>query len=118
MAFNSSAFLETVPNSSGVYRMFNSENTIIYIGKAKNLKKRLSSYFQKDHISIKTQKLVSNIDHIEFTVTFSEAEALILENNLIKEFQPKYNILLKDDKQYPYIEISSHEHPILKIARK
>lgn len=117
MAFNSSAFLETVPNSSGVYRMFNSENTIIYIGKAKNLKKRLSSYFQKDHISIKTQKLVSNIDHIEFTVTFSEAEALILENNLIKEFQPKYNILLKDDKSYPYILITKDEHPRIMMFR-
>lgn len=117
MAFNSSAFLETVPNSSGVYRMFNSENTIIYIGKAKNLKKRLSSYFQKDHISIKTQKLVSNIDHIEFTVTFSEAEALILENNLIKEFQPKYNILLKDDKSYPYILITKDEHPRIMMYR-
>lgn len=117
MTFNSSAFLETVPNSSGVYRMFNSENTIIYIGKAKNLKKRLSSYFQKDHISIKTQKLVSNIDHIEFTVTFSEAEALILENNLIKEFQPKYNILLKDDKSYPYILITKDEHPRIMMYR-
>lgn len=117
MAFNSSAFLETVPNSSGVYRMFNSENTIIYIGKAKNLKKRLSSYFQKDYISIKTQKLVSNIDHIEFTVTFSEAEALILENNLIKEFQPKYNILLKDDKSYPYILITKDEHPRIMMFR-
>lgn len=117
MAFNSSSFLETVPNSSGVYRMFNSENTIIYIGKAKNLKKRLSSYFQKDHISIKTQKLVSNIDHIEFTVTFSEAEALILENNLIKEFQPKYNILLKDDKSYPYILITKDEHPRIMMYR-
>lgn len=117
MAFNSSAFLETVPNSSGVYRMFNSENTIIYIGKAKNLKKRLSSYFQKDHISIKTQKLVSNIEHIEFTVTFSEAEALILENNLIKEFQPKYNILLKDDKSYPYILITKDEHPRIMMYR-
>lgn len=117
MAFDSSAFLETVPNSSGVYRMFNSENAIIYIGKAKNLKKRLSSYFQKDHISIKTQKLVANIDHIEFTVTFSETEALILENNLIKEFQPKYNILLKDDKSYPYILITKDEHPRIMMYR-
>ncbi|MGN1393750.1 MAG: excinuclease ABC subunit UvrC [Succinivibrionaceae bacterium] len=115
--FDSSAFLATVPHSSGVYRMYNSVNTIIYIGKAKDLKKRLSQYFLKDVNSLKTLKLVSNISHIEFTVTFSESEALILECNLIKKFSPKYNILLKDDKSYPYIFLSEGKHPRINSHR-
>ncbi len=111
MSFDAVAFLATVPHSSGVYRMFNVENTIIYIGKAKDLRKRLGQYFQKELPNIKTKQLVAHIDHIEFTVTFSETEALILENNLIKEFQPKYNILLRDDKSYPFILVTDEQHP-------
>lgn len=111
MAFDSAAFLATVPHSSGVYRMFNSENTIIYIGKARDLRKRLGQYFLKDLPNLKTIALVSKIEHIEFTVTFSETEALILECNLIKQYQPRYNILLRDDKSYPYILVSDEKHP-------
>lgn len=117
MAFDSEAFLATVPHSSGVYRMFNDAGIIIYIGKAKDLKKRLSQYFQKELTSVKTIKLVQNIDHIEFTVTFSESEALVLECNLIKQYQPKYNILLKDDKSYPYIFVSEGMHPRISSHR-
>lgn len=117
MAFDSAAFLEQVPHRSGVYRMFNSENVIIYIGKARDLKKRLSSYFRKDADSLKTRRLVASIDHIEYTVTFSETEALILECNLIKEYQPRYNILLRDDKSYPYILVSGGRHPRIASVR-
>lgn len=109
--FDSKAFLATVPTRPGCYRMYNSSDTIIYVGKAKNLKQRLSSYFQKNVNSAKTKALVSNIHHIEFTVTFSETEALILENNLIKANLPRYNILLRDDKSYPYIRLSIGAHP-------
>lgn len=112
-SFDSKAFLATVPTRPGCYRMYDSNDIIIYVGKAKNLKQRLSSYFQKNLSSAKTKALVSNIDHIEFTVTFSETEALILENNLIKTNLPRYNILLRDDKGYPYIRLSAGAHPAL-----
>ncbi len=115
--FNAEEFLETVPHSSGVYRMFNAANIIIYIGKARDLKKRLSQYFLKEVNSIKTKTLVSHIDHIEFTVTFSESEALILECNLIKQYLPKYNILLRDDKSYPFIFMSEGKHPRIESHR-
>ena len=115
--FDATSFLATVPHSSGVYRMFNAEGTIIYIGKARDLRKRLSQYFLKDVVSLKTKTLVSHIDHIEFTVTFSESEALILECNLIKEFQPRYNILLRDDKSYPFIYLSDGKHPRVESHR-
>ena len=118
MAFNYQEFLPTVPHVSGVYRMFNSENVIIYVGKARDLRKRLSQYFLKDLPNQKTKTLVSKIDHIEFTVTFSETDALLLESNLIKEFQPQYNILLRDDKSYPYILLTtSHPHPRISMHR-
>lgn len=109
--FDYKEFLRTVPNKPGCYCMFDSKGTIIYVGKAKDLKKRLSSYFLKNVSSSKTQALVENICKIEVTVTFSETEALLLENNLIKQYQPKYNILLRDDKSYPYIFLSQSEHP-------
>lgn len=92
--------------------MYSDENTVIYVGKAKDLKKRLSSYFLKE-VNLKTRALIAHIHHIEFTVTFSEAEALILENNLIKKYQPHYNILLRDDKTYPYLVLSKDKHPRL-----
>lgn len=111
MTFDSSAFLKHVTNKPGVYRMYDEHQTVIYVGKAKNLKNRLSSYFQKNVSSVKTKALVAQIANIEVIVTDSETEALILENNLIKEFQPKYNILLRDDKSYPYILVTDHKHP-------
>ncbi|OUS32814.1 excinuclease ABC subunit C [Thalassotalea sp. 42_200_T64] len=111
--FDHKAFLSTVTEQSGVYRMYNVEQTVIYVGKAKDLKKRLSSYFRKDVGSVKTRALVGHITAIDVTVTHTEGEALILENNFIKKYQPKYNVLLRDDKSYPYLLISAHKHPKL-----
>ncbi|MCB5227399.1 excinuclease ABC subunit UvrC [Alishewanella sp. 16-MA] len=115
--FDSKAFLATVPQQPGVYRMFNQGGIVIYVGKAKVLKKRLSSYFRTTVDSVKTRALVGQIASIEFTLTHSETEALILENNLIKQYLPKYNILLRDDKSYPYILLTSHRHPRISSHR-
>ncbi|WP_448549785.1 excinuclease ABC subunit UvrC [Thalassotalea fusca] len=117
LQFDAKAFLASVTEQAGVYRMYDSEQTVIYVGKAKDLKKRLSSYFRKDVGSTKTKALVKQICAIDVTVTHTESEALILENNYIKKYQPKYNILLRDDKSYPYILISSHKHPRLSAHR-
>lgn len=108
-AFDAKAFLRTVPNRPGCYRMYGDKDQVIYVGKAKDLKKRLSSYFMKREQNRKTTALVSHIKKIEFTVTFSESEALILENELIKKYQPHYNILLRDDKSYPYLHLTSDQ---------
>lgn len=116
ISFDYRSFLKTVPNRPGSYQMYSDENTVIYVGKAKDLKKRLSSYFLKD-VNKKTLALISHIHHIEFTITFSEAEALILENNLIKKYQPHYNILLRDDKSYPYLILTKGKHPALHYYR-
>lgn len=97
--------------------MYNAEAAVIYVGKAKDLKKRLLSYFRSKVDSDKTRALVSNIDKIDVTVTHTETEALILEHNYIKQYQPKYNVLLRDDKSYPYIFLSSHKHPRLSLHR-
>jgi len=105
-AFDSKAFLKTVTSKPGVYRMYDAEDKLLYVGKAKNLKNRISSYFRNTGLTPKTQVLVTHIDHIEVVVTHTEAEALILESNLIKEFHPRYNISMRDDKSYPYIYIS------------
>lgn len=109
--FVPSVFLKSVPHKPGVYRMMNSQDVVIYVGKAKDLKKRLSSYFRTNVDGAKTRALVSQINQVEFTVTNTETEALILENNLIKQFMPKYNVLLRDDKSFPYILITDHKHP-------
>ncbi len=109
--FDHRAFLKTVPDLPGVYRMYNDQDTIIYVGKAKNLSNRLHSYFVANLVSPKTKALVSNIHHIEYTVTPSESDALILEQNLIKEHRPRYNILLRDDKSYPYILVTKEPYP-------
>lgn len=97
--------------------MYNAEAEVIYVGKAKDLKKRLSSYFRKTVDREKTRALVSNIARIDVTVTHTETEALILEHNYIKQYLPKYNVLLRDDKSYPYIFISAHQHPRLSLHR-
>ena len=115
--FDSEAFINSVTEQAGVYRMYNGEQTVIYVGKAKQLKKRLASYFRKDVGSVKTQALVKQICAIDVTVTHTEGEALILENNYIKKYQPKYNILLRDDKSYPYLLITDHKHPKLGLHR-
>ncbi len=117
-AFDASAFLKTVTDRPGVYRMFSAANDIIYVGKASNLKNRLSSYFQKNIDSAKTRVLVSQIADVQVTVTASAGEALLLEHNLIKEHRPRYNVVLRDDKSYPYIFISMRdEYPRISYQR-
>lgn len=110
--------LEKLPDEPGVYKMLNDEGEIIYIGKAKSLKKRVKQYFQKNYQhSTRTKKLLEKIDDIKFTAVDSELEAIILENNLIKQFLPKYNVIMKDDKNYVYIKITKEEFPQIKIVR-
>lgn len=116
-SFNEQRFLQQVTSHPGVYQMLDSEGMILYVGKAGNLKKRLSSYFRKQGLSIKNQSLVSQIADIKVIVTNSETEALILENNLIKQHRPRYNILLRDDKTYPYIHLTAEKYPRLKFYR-
>lgn len=115
--FNAKAFLSTVTSQPGVYRMYDATGTVIYVGKAKDLKKRLSSYFRSQVGSRKTEALVSNIQQIDVTVTHTETEALLLEHNYIKLYQPRYNVLLRDDKSYPYIFLSGDSHPRLAMHR-
>ena len=106
------SFLKTLPISAGVYQYFDKHDTILYIGKAKNLKKRISSYFHKEHSDYgKTRVLVTKIERIEYIVVASEVDALLLENNLIKKLQPRYNVMLKDDKTYPWICIKNERFP-------
>nr|WP_313408883.1 excinuclease ABC subunit UvrC [Pseudomonas sp.] len=116
-SFDSSAFLATCSGRPGVYRMFDGESRLLYVGKAKNLKKRLSSYFRKTGQAPKTAALVARIAQIETTITGNETEALLLEQTLIKEWRPPYNILLRDDKSYPYVFLSDGEFPRLGIHR-
>lgn len=107
-----------IPKDPGIYKYFGANNDIIYIGKAKNLRKRVSSYFNKTFTGYKTHELVINISRIEFTIVDSEQDAFLLENSLIKEFQPKYNINLKDDKSYPFIVIKKEPFPRVFLTRK
>ena len=108
--------LANTPELPGSYQMKDKDGVIIYVGKAKNLKRRLSSYFRRT-VTGKTKMLVENIADFEYIVTSSELESLILEITLIKKYNPKYNILLKDDKSYPYIEFTNEKYPVLKIVR-
>ena len=108
--------IKTVPNLPGSYQFKNKDGVIIYVGKAKNLKKRLASYFTGSHDE-KTSRLVLNITDFEYIVTHTELDALLLELNLIKKFNPRYNILLTDDKTYPYIEITNEKNPKLIVTR-
>jgi excinuclease ABC subunit C len=116
--FDHKGFLAGLTSSPGVYRMYAVDDSILYVGKAKHLKKRVSSYFARQGLSIKTQSLVKKIARIEVTLTRSETEALILEQNQIKSLKPPYNILLRDDKSYPYIFLASDkEFPSLSMKR-
>jgi excinuclease ABC subunit C len=116
--FDAKFFIKNLSNSAGVYRMFDGKGQILYVGKAKNLKKRVSSYFLKQDQAPKTRALVSKIQNIEVTLTNSETDALILEQNLIKTLKPPYNILLRDDKSYPYIFLASDKtFPSLSLKR-
>ncbi len=111
--------IDGLPESPGVYRFYNEEDTLIYVGKAKNIRKRVTSYFSKSAgVSRKTLKLVSEIERLEYTVSNTEFDALLLENNLIKQNQPKYNILLKDDKTFPYLCILKENFPRIISTRK
>jgi len=116
-SFDSISFLKTVTHQPGVYRMYDGADEVIYVGKAKDLKKRLSSYFRTNVAGEKTRALVKNIRKVDVTVTHTETEALILEHNYIKLYLPKYNVLLRDDKSYPYIFLSASAHPRLTIHR-
>ena len=109
--------IDNIPTNPGVYLMKNINEEVIYVGKAKSLKKRVPQYFLRPHEG-KTQKMVNDVVDFDVIITSNEREALILEMNLIHKYDPKYNILLKDDKTYPYIEITNDEHPFIKIARK
>ena len=112
--FDYKAELQRIPETPGVYRYFDSEGTVIYVGKAKNLKNRVSSYFVKSNQhDRKTKRLVSQIQKIEFTIVPTEFDALLLENTLIKKYQPRFNILLRDDKMYPFICVTNE--PFAKI---
>src|SRR6478736_5227670 len=116
---NLKATVSNLPDSPGVYRYYNEEGILIYVGKAKSLKKRVSSYFNKQsQYNRKTEKLVSEINRIEYTLAPSEFDALLLENNLIKQNQPKYNILLKDDKTFPFLCIIKERFPRIIATRK
>ena len=108
----------TIPQDPGIYKYFDREGALVYVGKAKNLRKRVSSYFTGRKTSRKTAELVRRIDRIEFTIAVSEQDALLLENNLIKEFQPRFNIDLKDDKTYPYIVIRKEAFPRVFLTRR
>jgi excinuclease ABC subunit C len=108
----------TIPLQPGIYKYFDDTKSIIYVGKAKNLRKRISSYFSKTFTSYKTHELVQRIHHIEFTIVDSEQDAFLLENALIKEYQPKFNINLKDDKTYPYLVIKKEPFPRVFLTRR
>ena len=115
--FDPKHFVSNLTTRPGVYRMYGKKGELLYVGKAKNLKNRVASYFRVTGLTTKTMALVGRIDTIEIAVTKSETEALLLEQTLIKQHRPPYNILLRDDKSYPYILLSNHEHPALLFRR-
>jgi len=115
--FDLDSFLAALPARPGVYRMLGADETILYVGKARHLKNRVSSYFHGRTHADKTLALLGQVKRIEVTVTASETEALLLEFNLIKRHRPRYNVLLKDDKSFPYIHLTAHEFPRLAYYR-
>src|SRR6195256_1694791 len=108
----------TIPGEPGIYKYLDSNKKLLYVGKAKNLRKRVSSYFTKTFTTYKTHELVQRIRRIEFTIVNSEQDAFLLENSLIKQFQPRFNINLKDDKSYPYIVIKNEPFPRVFLTRQ
>ena len=116
-SFDSATFIKTLPHKPGVYRMISVDEKILYVGKAKDLRNRVSSYFRGTIVNSRIYSMVKQIQDVQVTITATEAEALLLESNLIKKNQPRYNILLRDDKSYPYIYLSNHEFPRLTFHR-
>ena len=116
--FDQTSFLRSLTHRPGVYRMLDAKHKVIYVGKARDLRKRVSSYFQRSHDSVKTAAMMELVANVEVTVTNTEAEALILEYNLIKQHRPRFNVILRDDKSYPYIYVSTQqEFPRLQFHR-
>lgn len=115
--FDSRAFVATLPARPGVYRMLDAGGTILYVGKARNLRARVGSYFRPDRLQPRVQALVRQIEGVEVTVTHSETEALLLEHNLIKQHRPRFNVILRDDKSFPWLHLSAHEFPRLAFYR-
>src|ERR1700760_513251 len=113
-----SEIASTIPVNPGIYKYFDEKDELVYVGKAKNLRKRVSSYFTKTFTTYKTHELVQRIRRIEFTIVNSEQDAFLLENSLIKQFQPRFNINLKDDKSYPYIVIKNEPFPRVFLTRR
>jgi len=115
--FDVASFLASLPAKPGIYRMLGADGTILYVGKARHLKNRVSSYFHGRAHADRTQAMLAQVARVEVTVTASETEALLLEFNLIKRHRPRYNVLLKDDKSFPYIHLTAHEFPRLAYYR-
>ena len=115
---NLTDYLKNLTKSPGVYKFLDKSGNVIYVGKAKNLRNRVRSYFNSKHSDEKTKSLVSNIDDISIILVETESDALLLENNLIKKYQPKYNVLLKDDKSYPWVCIKNERFPRVFITRR
>ena len=115
--FDARAFVSTLPARPGIYRMLGAEGEILYVGKARSLKSRVASYFRADQLQPKVQALVRLIENVEVTVTNSDTEALLLEHNLIKRHRPRFNVILRDDKSFPYVHLSAHEFPRLSFYR-
>ena len=110
--------ISTLPNDPGVYQYYDKDQQLLYVGKAKNLKKRVASYFNKEHDNARTRLLVRRIHTIKHIVVATETDALLLENNLIKKYQPKYNVMLKDDKTYPWLCIKKERFPRVFSTRR
>jgi excinuclease ABC subunit C len=116
--FEPKSFLQSLTHRPGVYQMLNAKHKIIYVGKAMDLRKRVSSYFQRTPADAKTASMMEQVANVEVTVTNTEAEALLLEYNLIKRHKPRFNVILRDDKSYPYIYVSTtHAYPRLQFHR-
>src|SRR3569833_1271352 len=113
-----SKVIQSIPHQPGCYKYYDINNELLYVGKAKNLRKRVSSYFNKTVDNFKTRKLVTLINTIDYTVTYTEHDAFLLENSLIKHYQPRFNIALKDDKTYPYIVIKKESFPRVFFTRR